>query len=72
MRTALSRRPCNRRRSPQLRSQYAEVMRREAEQTATLGALHPAVIDIQAQAERLRHMIDNEIDRAAVAARSRI
>ena len=53
-----------------LRSQYAEIMRREAEQTANLGALHPAVIDIQSQAERLRHMIDNEIDRAAVAART--
>ena len=45
-------------------------MRREAEQTASLGALHPAVIDIQAQAERLRHMIDDEIDRAAIAART--
>ncbi len=45
-------------------------MRREAEQMATLGPLHPAVIDIQAQAERLRHMIDDEIDRAAVAART--
>jgi len=54
----------------QLRSQYAEVMRREAEQAATLGPLHPAVIDIQAQADRLRHMIDDEIDRAAVAART--
>ena len=53
-----------------LRGQYAEVMRREAEQTASLGALHPAVIDIQAQAERLRRMIDAEIDRAAVAART--
>jgi len=53
-----------------LRSQYAEIMRREAEQTANLGALHPAVIDIQAQAERLRRMIDNEIGRAAVAART--
>ncbi len=53
-----------------LRSQYAEVMRREAEQTASLGALHPAVIDIQAQAERLRRMIEAEIDRAAIAART--
>ena len=53
-----------------LRTQYAEIMRREAEQTASLGALHPAVIDIQAQAERLRHMIDDEIDRAAIAART--
>ena len=53
-----------------LRTQYAEIMRREAEQTASLGALHPAVIDIQAQAERLRHMIDDEIDRSAIAART--
>ena len=53
-----------------LRSQYAEIMRREAEQAATLGPLHPAVIDIQAQAERLRHMIDDEVERAAVAART--
>ena len=53
-----------------LRGQYAEVMRREAEQTASLGALHPAVIDIQAQADRLRHMISDEVDRAAIAART--
>ena len=53
-----------------LRAQYAEVMRREAEQTATLGALHPAVIDIQAQADRLHTMIDDEIGRTAVAART--
>ncbi|MFZ0528087.1 MAG: GumC family protein, partial [Xanthobacteraceae bacterium] len=53
-----------------LRTQYAEVMRREAEQMASLGALHPAVIDIQAQAERLRRMIGAEVDRAAIAART--
>jgi uncharacterized protein involved in exopolysaccharide biosynthesis/Mrp family chromosome partitioning ATPase len=53
-----------------LRGQYAEIMRRQAEQMATLGPLHPAVIDIQAQADRLRHMIDDEIERAAVAART--
>jgi polysaccharide biosynthesis transport protein len=53
-----------------LRTQYAEVMRREAEETTTLGLRHPAVLDIQAQADRLRHMIDNEIDRTAVAART--
>jgi hypothetical protein len=52
-----------------LRGQYAEVVRREAEQTATLGARHPAVIDIEAQTERLRRMIDDEIDRVAAAAR---
>jgi uncharacterized protein involved in exopolysaccharide biosynthesis/Mrp family chromosome partitioning ATPase len=53
-----------------LRGQYAEVMRREAEQMTSLGALHPAVIDIQAQAARLQHMIEDEVDRAAVAART--
>ena len=53
-----------------LRSQYAEIMRREAEQTATLGPMHPAVIDIQAQAERLRRMIADEVDRSAIAART--
>ena len=53
-----------------LRSQYAEIMRREAEELTTLGPRHPAVLDIQAQADRLRHMIDNEIDRTAVAART--
>jgi succinoglycan biosynthesis transport protein ExoP len=53
-----------------LRSQYAEIMRREAEQTVALGPLHPGVVDIQAQAARLKHMIDDEIDRSAVAART--
>jgi polysaccharide biosynthesis transport protein len=53
-----------------LRSQYAEVMRREAEQTTSLGERHPAVIEIQAQAERLRHMIDDEVRRVALSARS--
>ena len=37
-----------------LRSQYAEVMRREAEQMTSLGQRHPAVIEIQAEAVRLR------------------
>ena len=53
-----------------LRSQYAEVMRREAEQMTSLGERHPAVIEIQAQAERLRHMIDDEVRRVALSARS--
>ena len=53
-----------------LRTQYAEVMRREAEQTTSLGARHPAVIEIQAQAERLKRMIADEIGRTALAARS--
>jgi polysaccharide biosynthesis transport protein len=53
-----------------LRSQYAEVMRREAEQMTSLGARHPAVIDIEAQADRLRHMIEEEVNRIALSAHS--
>ena len=53
-----------------LRTQYAEIMRREAEQMTSLGARHPAVIEIQAQADRLRHMIESEVHRIALSARS--
>jgi uncharacterized protein involved in exopolysaccharide biosynthesis/Mrp family chromosome partitioning ATPase len=53
-----------------LRSQYAEIMRRQAEQMTSLGPRHPAVIEIGAEAERLRHMIDDEVHRIALAARS--
>lgn len=53
-----------------LRSQYAEVMRLEAQQSTSLGARHPAVIEIRAQAERLKRMIDDEINRIALAARA--
>lgn len=53
-----------------LRSQYAEVMRREAEQMTSLGARHPAVIEIQAEADRLRRMIDEEVYRLVISART--
>ena len=53
-----------------LRGQYAEIMRRQAEQTAMLGPRHPAVIEIQAQAERVQRMIDEEINRTVLSARS--
>jgi uncharacterized protein involved in exopolysaccharide biosynthesis/Mrp family chromosome partitioning ATPase len=53
-----------------LRSQYAEVTRREAEQMSSLGPRHPAVIEIQAEAERLRHTIDDEVRRIALSART--
>jgi uncharacterized protein involved in exopolysaccharide biosynthesis/Mrp family chromosome partitioning ATPase len=53
-----------------LRSQYAEVMRREAEQLTSLGERHPAVIEIQAEAARLRHVIEDEVRRIALSARS--
>jgi uncharacterized protein involved in exopolysaccharide biosynthesis/Mrp family chromosome partitioning ATPase len=53
-----------------LRSQYAEIMRIEAQQMTSLGDRHPAVIEIQAQAARLRRMIDDEVNRIALAARA--
>jgi succinoglycan biosynthesis transport protein ExoP len=45
-------------------------MRREAEQMTSLGARHPAVIEIQAEAERLRRMVDDEVHRIAISART--
>jgi polysaccharide biosynthesis transport protein len=53
-----------------LRAQYAEIMRREAEQKTTLGDRHPAVIDIEAQAARLKAMIEEEVNRIALSART--
>jgi succinoglycan biosynthesis transport protein ExoP len=53
-----------------LRSQYAEIMRREAEQKTSLGDRHPAVIEIEAQAARLQKMIEDEVDRLALSART--
>jgi uncharacterized protein involved in exopolysaccharide biosynthesis/Mrp family chromosome partitioning ATPase len=53
-----------------LRGQYAEIMRREAEQMTSLGERHPAVIEIKAEAERLRRMIEDEVHRIALSARS--
>ncbi len=40
------------------------------QQTTSLGDRHPAVIEIQAQAERLKRMIDDEVNRIALAARA--
>lgn len=51
-----------------LRSQYAEINRRQAEQMAALGPRHPAVIEIRAQSQRLRGLIEEEINRIAAAA----
>ena len=53
-----------------MRSQYAEVLRREAELTTTLGARHPTLIEIRAQGQRLRRVIAEEVDRIAQAARN--
>ena len=53
-----------------LRGQYAEIMRREADQTTTLGPRHPAVFEVQAEAQRLKHLIADEIGRIALATRN--
>jgi uncharacterized protein involved in exopolysaccharide biosynthesis/Mrp family chromosome partitioning ATPase len=51
-----------------LRTQYAEIVRREAELTAKLGARHPSVTEIHAQARDLRRLINEEIARIGQAA----
>jgi polysaccharide biosynthesis transport protein len=48
-----------------LRSQYAEIMRRDAEQKSSLGERHPAVIEIEAQGARLQKLIEDEVGRIA-------
>jgi succinoglycan biosynthesis transport protein ExoP len=53
-----------------LRTQYAEIMRLQAQQMTTLGPRHPAVLEIQAQVERLKQMINDEVNRIARAARA--
>jgi uncharacterized protein involved in exopolysaccharide biosynthesis/Mrp family chromosome partitioning ATPase len=53
-----------------LRSQYAEVARSEAEQSAVLGERHPAIIGLRAQLSRLRTQINAEINRIQVGVRN--
>ena len=53
-----------------LRSQYAEIMRRDAEQKSSLGERHPAVIEIEAQAARLQKLIEDEVTRIAQSDRA--
>lgn len=53
-----------------LRTQLAEIARREGEINATLGRRHPAVVEIASQAARIRRLIDEEIVRIAQAARN--
>jgi len=52
-----------------LRAQQAEVLRRKAELTAQLGARHPSVVDINAQARDGQQGIDREVARLAQAAK---
>jgi succinoglycan biosynthesis transport protein ExoP len=51
-----------------LRGQYAEVVRREAELMTSLGPRHPSVVEAQAQVQRLRRLIAEEVNRVAEAA----
>ncbi|MBX9774384.1 MAG: GumC family protein [Xanthobacteraceae bacterium] len=53
-----------------LRTQLAEIARKEGEINATLGGRHPAVIEIASQAARIRRMIEEEVARIAEAARN--
>src|SRR5579864_8956418 len=53
-----------------LRSQYAEIMRRDAEQKSSLGERHPAVIEIEAQGARLQKLIEDEVARIAQSDRA--
>jgi len=53
-----------------LRSQYAEIARREAEMVMQLGTKHPSVAEIQAQARGLRRLITEEVNRIADSARN--
>lgn len=53
-----------------LRTQLAEIARKQDEINATLGKRHPAVIEIELQARRIRGMIAEEVARIAEAARN--
>jgi uncharacterized protein involved in exopolysaccharide biosynthesis len=53
-----------------LRTQLAEILRKEGEVNATLGKRHPAVIEIASQAGRIRRLIDEEVARIGEAARN--
>src|SRR6202051_4136434 len=53
-----------------LRSQSAEIMRRDAEQKSSLGERHPAVIEIEAQGARLQKLIEDEVNRIAASDRA--
>jgi polysaccharide biosynthesis transport protein len=53
-----------------LRSQLAEIQRRQGELTATLGARHPSVGEIESQVRNLNRAITDELARIAEAARN--
>jgi uncharacterized protein involved in exopolysaccharide biosynthesis/Mrp family chromosome partitioning ATPase len=54
----------------QLRTQYAEVARQRAELGALVGPRHPSIINLDAQTQGVQKLINEELARIAVAARS--
>jgi uncharacterized protein involved in exopolysaccharide biosynthesis len=53
-----------------LRAQYAEARKRQAELTSELGPRHPALRQIEKQVEDLRRNINEEVERFAQSARN--
>jgi uncharacterized protein involved in exopolysaccharide biosynthesis/Mrp family chromosome partitioning ATPase len=53
-----------------LRAQYADARKRDAELRSELGPLHPALRQIEKQVEDLRRTINEEIDRFAQSAKN--
>jgi uncharacterized protein involved in exopolysaccharide biosynthesis/Mrp family chromosome partitioning ATPase len=53
-----------------LRAQYAEAKKRQAELAAELGPLHPAIKQAEKQVEDLRRTINEEIERFAQSAKN--
>ena len=53
-----------------LRAQYAEIIRRQADLTARLAPSHPFVVDIEAQLQGIRRLINEELNRIAESARN--
>lgn len=55
-----------------LRSQYADAKKRQAELQGELGPRHPALRQVEQQVEDLRRTIKEEIDRFAVSAKNNL
>ena len=53
-----------------LRAQYAEARKRQAELTSELGPRHPALRQVEKQVDDLRRNINEEVDRFAQSARN--
>ena len=53
-----------------LRAQYAEARKRQAELQAELGPRHPALRQVELQVQDLRRAINEEVERFALAARN--